>query len=100
MQKKIKGKWKTDIPYKSMSLPGTFEFDGEGKCKCSVSAFLFSKKFNGTYTIKDGGECKLKLEGIDEYLGDNTMVGQLRFVTDDKIEFTVEDTVWKLTRVK
>lgn len=98
MQKKIKGKWKTDVPYKTMNLPGTFEFDGKGRCKCSVKAFLFTKKFEGTYLIKDGGECRVTLDGIGEYTDDDTMVGDLRFVTEDKIEFTVEDTVWKLTR--
>ena len=52
LQKKIKGKWRTDVPYKNMNLPGTFEFDGKGKCKFTVSAFLFSKKFDGRYTIR------------------------------------------------
>lgn len=100
MQKKIKGKWKTDVPYKSMSLPGTFEFDGKGKCRCSIKAFLFSKKFEGTYTIRDGGECRLTLDGMSEYTDDDTMTGDLRFITDNAMEFTVEDTVWKLTRVE
>jgi hypothetical protein len=99
MQKKIKGKWKTDVPYKAMSLPGTFEFDGSGRCKCSIKAFLFSKKFEGNYTIKDGGECRLTLDGMSEYTDDDTMVGDLRFVNDNTMEFTVEDTVWKLSRV-
>ena len=100
LQSRIKGKWRTDVPYKSMSLPGTFEFDGKGKCKCTIKAFLFSKKFEGTYTIKDGGECRLTLDGMDEYLDDDTMVGQLQFITDDKFEFTVDNTVWKLNRVE
>lgn len=100
MNKKIKGKWKTDIPYKNMNLPGTFEFDGKGKVKCTIKAFLFSKKFEGTYTIKDGGKCTLTLEGLEEYFEDDTLNGDLRFVTDDKMEFTVEDTVWKLNRTE
>ncbi len=100
MQKKITGKWSTDIPYKNMKLPGTFEFDGKGKCKCTIRAFLFSKKFDGTYKIKDGGECSLTLNGLEEYFDDDTMVGTLKFVTDDQIEFTVSDTVWKLNRVE
>ena len=100
LNKKIKGKWKTDIPYKNMSLPGTFEFDGKGKVKCTIKAFLFSKKFDGSYTIKDGGRCTLTLDGLEEYFEDDTMVGDLKFVTDDKIEFTVDNTVWKLNRVE
>ena len=100
LNKKIKGKWKTDIPYKNMSLPGTFEFDGKGKVKCTIKAFLFSKKFDGSYTIKDGGRCSLTLDGLEEYFEDDTMVGDLKFVTDDKIEFTVDNTVWKLNRVE
>lgn len=100
LQNKIKGKWRTDVPYKTMTLPGTFEFDGKGKCKCNIKAFLFSKKFEGTYSIKDGGECRLTLDGMKEYLEDDTMVGQLKFITDDKIEFTVDNTVWKLNRVE
>lgn len=100
MQKKIKGKWRTDVPYKNMSLPGTFEFDGKGNCQCTIKAFLFSKKFEGDYTIKDGGECRLTLKGLEEYFDDDTMIGNLRFVTDDKMEFTVSDTVWKLNRVE
>ena len=100
LQKKIKGKWRTDVPYKNMTLPGTFEFDGKAKCKFTITAFLFSKKFSGTYQIRDGGECELTLDGIDEYLDDDTMTGDLSFITDDKIEFTVGDTVWKLNRVE
>ena len=100
MNEKIKGKWKTDVPYKNMSLPATFEFDGRGNVKCTIKAFLFSKKFEGTYKINDGGKCTLTLEGMKEYLEDDTMVGDLRFVTDDKMEFTVENTVWKLNRTE
>ena len=100
MNKKIKGKWRTDVPYKNMSLPGIFEFDGKGKAKCTIKAFLFSKNFSGTYKIKDGGKCILTLDGLEEYFDGDTLEGNLRFVTDDQIEFTVEDTVWKLTRTE
>ena len=100
LNKKIKGKWRTDIPYKNMNLPGIFEFDGKGKAKCTIKAFLFSKKFTGTYVIKDGGRCTLKLDGLEEYFDDDTLVGDLRFVTDDQIEFTVDETVWKLKRTE
>ena len=100
MNEKIKGKWSTEVPYKSMSLPGVFEFDGKGKAKCIIKAFLFSKTFEGTYRIKDGGNCTLTLNGIKEYIDDDTMVGDLRFVNDNKMEFTVEETVWKLNRME
>ena len=100
LNKKIKGKWRTDIPYKNMNLPGVFEFDGKGKAKCTIKAFLFSKKFTGTYVIKDGGRCTFKLEGLEEYFDDDTLVGDLRFVTDDQMEFTVDETVWKLKRTE
>ena len=42
----------------------------------------------------------LILDGVEEYLEDDTMTGQLKFVTNDKIEFTVDNTVWKLNRVE
>ena len=100
LQKRIKGQWRTEVPYKSMNLPGTFEFDGKSKCKCTIKAFLFSKKFEGEYKIKDGGECELYLEGLDEYSENDMMTGQLKFINDNKIEFTVGDTVWKLNRVE
>jgi len=98
MNKKIKGKWETEVPYKNMTLPGVFEFDGKGKAKCTIKAFLFSKKFSGTYEIKDGGTCILTLDGLDEYFEGDTLEGDLRFINDDEMEFTVEETVWKLTR--
>ena len=100
MQKRIKGSWRTDVPYKSMNLPGTFEFDGKGKCKCIIKALLFSKKFEGHYTIQDGGKCMIFLDGLQEYSDNDTMEGQLRFINDNKMEFTVENTVWKLNRVE
>ncbi len=100
MNKKIKGKWSTDVPYKNMTLPGVFEFDGKGNAKCTIKAFLFSKKFEGSYKIKDGGKCTLTLDGLEEYFDNDTMVGNLKFITDDKIEFTVDNTVWILNRVE
>lgn len=100
LNKKIKGKWRTDIPYKNMTLPGTFEFDGNGNAKCTVKAFLFSKKFTGSYVIKDGGRCTLTLDGLEEFFDDNTMVGDLVFIDNDNIEFTVDNTAWKLNRTE
>ncbi|MBQ5561043.1 MAG: zinc-ribbon domain-containing protein [Lachnospiraceae bacterium] len=100
MNEKIIGKWRTDVPYKNMNLPGVFEFDGKGKAKCTVKAFLFSKKFEGTYKISDGGKCVLKLDGIEEYFENDTMTGNLKFITDDSMEFTVDNTVWKLNRTE
>lgn len=100
LNRKIKGKWETDVPYKNMSLPGTFEFDGKGHVICTIKAFLFSKKFDGTYQIMDGGRCTLTVNGLDEYTDDDTMVGNLVFVNDNKLEFTVDDTVWKLNRLE
>ena len=101
MQKKIKGTWSTQIPYKAMSLPATFVFDGSGKCSCVLKAMFISKKFDGTYTIKDGGKCSITLLGLEDYVSDgNTMVGNLEFVSDDEMNFTVGDTIWILNRME
>lgn len=101
MQKKIKGTWSTQIPYKAMSLPATFVFDGSGKCSCVLKAMFISKKFDGTYTIRDGGKCSITLLGLEDYVSDgNTMVGDLEFVSDNQMNFTVGDTIWILNRVE
>ena len=99
IQSHLKGKWTTSIPYKSMSLPATLVFDGKGKCSCEMKALFITKKFDGTYTVKDGGRCAITLNGLDEYVSDgNTLEGDIEIVKDDKINFTVGDVVWELNR--
>ena len=99
IQSHLKGKWTTDIPYKSMSLPATFVFDGKGKCSCEMKALFITKKFDGTYTVKDGGQCAITLNGLEDYVADgNTMEGQIEIVKEDKINFTVGDIVWELNK--
>lgn len=101
IQSKIKGTWNTDIPYKSMTIPATFVFDGNGKCSCNLKALFISKKFEGNYSVSDGGSCSITLDGLEDYVGgNNTMVGNVEFNSDDQMTFTVENTVWKLSRVQ
>ena len=99
IQSRLKGKWTTSIPYKSMSLPATFVFDGKGKCSCEMKALFITKKFDGTYTVKDGGQCAITLNGLEEYVSDgNTLEGDIEIVRDDKIHFTVGNVVWELNK--
>ena len=99
IQSHLKGKWTTSIPYKSMSLPATFVFDGKGKCSCEMKALFITKKFDGTYTVKDGGRCAITLNGLEEYVSDgNTMEGKIEIVRDNKINFTVGNVVWELNK--
>lgn len=99
LKKYVKGSWTTEIPYKAMSLPATFRFDGKGKCSCELKALFITKKFEGTYTVKDGGKCTITLEGLDDYVEEgNTLEGDLEVVRDDQMKFTVGDTVWILNR--
>ena len=99
IQSHLKGKWTTSIPYKSMSLPATFVFDGKGKCSCEMKALFITKKFDGTYTVKDGGQCTVTLNGLEEYVSDgNTMEGKIEIVRDNKINFTVGNVVWELNK--
>lgn len=101
IQSRIKGTWSTDIPYKSMTIPATFVFDGNGKCSCNLKALFISKKFEGNYSVSDGGSCSITLDGLEEYVGgNNTMVGNVEFNSDDQMTFTVGSTVWKLSRVQ
>ena len=99
IQSHLKGKWTTSIPYKSMSLPATFVFDGKGKCSCEMKALFITKKFDGTYTVKDGGQCAITLIGLEDYVSDgDTLEGNVEIVRDDKINFTVGDVVWELNK--
>lgn len=101
IQSKIKGTWSTDIPYKSMTIPATFVFDGNEKCSCSLKALFISKTFEGSYSVSDGGRCYITLNGLEEYAGGkNTMVGNVEFTSDDSMTFTVDSTVWQLNRVQ
>lgn len=101
IKSKIKGEWYSDIPYKSMTIPATFSFDDNGKCRCSLKALFISKNFEGSYTVNDGGRCSVTLMGLEEYVGgSNTMVGDVKFISDDLMTFTVGDTVWSLNRVQ
>ncbi len=100
-RQKIVGEWKTELPYKNLSMPATFNFDAEGKCTCVIKALFISQKFDGSYTVEDGGRCSITLSGIEEYMnGSNTILGNVKFISDNELKFTADDgTVWNLKRV-
>lgn len=101
LQLRLKGTWSTGIPYKSMSIPATLWFDGNGNCSCILKAMFITKSFDGTYRVQDGGKCSITLPGIEEYTaGGNTMTGNLAFVSDDTMTFTTGSNVWNLKRVE
>ena len=89
LRRKLKGKWTTKLPYKGMSLPVTFTFDDAGGCSCVMKALFITKKFEGHYTVSDGGACTITLEGLEEYMSTgNTLSGNATFVTDQELHFT------------
>lgn len=98
---KIKGKWSANLPYKSMSLPVTFTFDDAGNCSCVIKALFITKQFDGNYTVKDGGDCTISLNGLEEYMSQgNSITGSIEFVSDDKVNFTVGNDMLILNRVE
>lgn len=101
LKNKIKGKWSTKLPYKSMSLPVTFTFDDAGNCSCVIKALFITKQFDGNYTIKDGGECTVTLNGLEEYMSEGSSIaGSIEFVSDDKVNFTVGNNMLTLDRLE
>lgn len=101
LRSKIKGKWTTKLPYKGMSLPVTFTFDDAGGCSCSIKALFITKKFDGHYTVNDGGACTITLDGLEEYMSSgNTLAGQVEFVADDELHFTYGNEMLKLNRTE
>ena len=89
LRRKLKGKWTTKLPYKGMMLPVTFTFDDAGRCSCVMKALFITKKFEGHYTVSDGGACSITLEGLEEYMSTgNTLSGNADFVTDKELHFT------------
>ncbi len=99
LKSKIKGKWTTKLPYKTMTLPVTFTFDDQGHCSCVIKALFITKQFDGVYTVEDGGRCTLQLEGLEEYMsGGDSITGQAEFVSDNELHFTVGNDVWILNK--
>ena len=101
LKSKLKGKWSTKLPYKNMSLPVTFTFYENGRCSCAVKALFITKQFDGNYSIEDGGNCTITLNGLEEYMSEgNTLTGKMEFISDDKINFTAGNDIWILDRVE
>lgn len=101
LKSKIKGKWSTQLPYKSMSLPVTFTFEDGGKCSCVIKALFITKQFDGNYDIKDGGACTITLNGLEEYMSEgNTLIGHMEFISDNKINFTAGNEIWILNKTE
>lgn len=98
---RIKGKWSTKLPYKSMSIPVTFTFDDAENCSCVIKALFITKQFDGNYTVKDGGKCTIKLNGLEEYISQgNSITGDIEFISDDKVNFTISNNIWTLDRLE
>lgn len=99
LKQKIAGKWTTNLPYKTMKVPAVFTFDSNGKCSCVIKALFITKKFDGSYTVIDGGACSITLIGLEDYVGGtNTMSGNIKFLSDNKVNFVSGDTTWELVR--
>lgn len=100
LRRRLKGSWSTRLPYKSMQLPVTFTFDDKGNCSCVIKALFVAKKFEGTYTMKDGGDCSITLTGMDEYMKEgDTLAGTVKFLSDDRFTFTFGNEMLTLDRV-